>query len=339
MDGFEHRAGFCGDSPVKGKGILLLTASEQLAEQVAGLLRREGLENLRVLDPTALAGENVEEPELVLIDLPMARHDARNACRHLRNRFEPEFVPLLALITGGDSTALPEILAAGFDDAVAMPHGRTELAQRVCALNRLKQRYDDLALANSRLMELSSRDELTGLYNRRHFFECLALEHERAIRYQQPLACIMIDLDEFKPINDNYGHLVGDALFKKAAALFKSIPRRVDVVARYGGDEVVILLPATKPASAEAMAQRLCDTMADNVFEVTGRNFAMTVSVGVATLDPENPVSEDELLARADLALYAAKRAGRNQVRAWSSDLVQTPPPDNHPFTPAEENS
>ena len=306
-----------------GTGFLLLTDSEELAQEVQAILGSEGFTEVQWRKLSGLKDTTrLGEPELVLVEMSGKPEKTSGLARTLKDRFAPVFVPFVGLVTGGRAEAV-RALEAGLDEAVAMPEDRAELGVRVRVMMRLRRQVEELAASNRRLLELSSRDELTGLYNRRHFFECLALEFECAIRYQQPLSCIMVDIDQFKPINDNYGHLVGDALFKKAAALFRGIPRRVDVVARYGGDEVVILLPATRVDAAEVVAGRLCETMAQNQFRISGQDIEMTVSVGVATMDPENPISPDELLRRADLALYAVKRTGRNNVRVWSEALAE----------------
>ena len=200
-----------------GKGFLLLTDSELLAEELRKSLAAEGFSDVQSRPLSSPIDVLVpSEPELVLMDVPPSRQRSVDLMRALRDRFTPAFVPFVGLVTGPRSD-VARALEAGFDEAVLVPEDQAELGARVRVILRLRRQAEELAASNQRLLELVSRDELTGLYNRRYFFECLALEFERAIRYQQPLSCIMADMDQFKPINDNYVHLVGDALFKKAA--------------------------------------------------------------------------------------------------------------------------
>ena len=303
---------------------LVVTASRKLADRILERLRAGGFEGVLTTDyDGAVTSMSAQKPGMVLMEVASVTGPALQLIRIMKSEYVPEFLPVVALVTAGTPGAVPEALSGGADDAVAVETALDELLPRVRALLRIKDSCDYLCLTNRRLMELSTRDELTGLNNRRYFFERLAIEFERAVRYQQPLSCIMLDMDEFKPINDTFGHLVGDALFRRAAALFQSIPRKVDVVARYGGDEVAVLLPATQLESALALGERLRDVMARQKFEIGGRTIAMTVSVGVSVLDPSSPISPDQLISRADLALYAAKHRGKNSICVWSPELEQ----------------
>jgi two-component system cell cycle response regulator len=225
------------------------------------------------------------------------------------------------MLTGGDPASVVRAFDAGADDCIRWPYDTQEMLARVRSMLRIKNLHDELHRVNAQLMELSTRDGLTGLYNRRYLFESLATEVERAVRYQSPLSLLMLDMDDFKPINDRYGHLVGDELFRQAAETFRSIPRRVDVIARYGGDEVAILLPASGIEAALSVAHRVCDTVAQKKFAVGDIRITMTVSLGVACLEARNPITSDELVRRADVALYASKHAGGNRVTAWDVRL------------------
>ena len=259
------------------------------------------------------------KPDLVLIESAGSELGIAELCRAVRQSVEPAFVPVLTL-TGEDPTSVVRGFEAGADDCIHWPYDVGEMLARVRSMLRIKSLYDELRVLNARLTELSTRDGLTGLYNRRYLFEQLAAEVERAVRYQQSLACIMLDMDEFKPINDKYGHLVGDELYRRAADVFRSIPRRVDIVARYGGDEVAVLLPASGVDAAVNVANRLCQAMAKG-FTVGDSEITVTISLGVACLDPRNPITSDELVHRADVALYCSKHAGGNRVTVWQHGM------------------
>ncbi len=166
------------------------------------------------------------------------------------------------------------------------------------------------------VQRLAVTDDLTGLYNRRHFFELAEIEFGRAGRYGHPLAAVFLDLDHFKQMNDTYGHAVGDQVLRVVAARCRDNLRKIDIMGRYGGEEFAALLPENDMDGARNVAERLRRCVADPPVDTDRGRLVVTVSVGVATLD--NKCADLEmLLERADQALYAAKQAGRNQVCVW----------------------
>lgn len=161
-------------------------------------------------------------------------------------------------------------------------------------------------------------DHLTGVANRRAFFEAAELELQRNRRAPRPTALILIDADHLKDVNDRYGHPGGDAVLHALGNLLTRTFRQVDVVARVGGEEFAVLLPSSTLAGAAAVAERLRLSIARQPIVFDGREIACTVSVGVAATDGE-PVSLDTLMKRADSALYAAKANGRNRIECWTA--------------------
>jgi len=175
-----------------------------------------------------------------------------------------------------------------------------------------------LSVANIRLRDalraLSIRDPLTGLYNRRYLEEILDREVRRAIRSQQPLGILMLDLDHFKKFNDTYGHDAGDAVLRETASFLIRSVRAEDVVCRHGGEEFVVILPTADRHAAESRAQRIVSRLRDMVVLHQGRSLGMiTASLGVAAL-PDHGTSPGELLQAADAALYRAKHEGRDRA-------------------------
>lgn len=164
------------------------------------------------------------------------------------------------------------------------------------------------------LRQLSLTDPLTSLANRRAFFESLQTEITRARRHQLDLALIMLDLDHLKTINDTCGHLAGDEALRQVAVRMRQECRQSDLAARYGGDEFVLLLPHTNLEGAYNLAKRLLDDISRVQIE---QKFYLSVSLGVAILSNEDDKQGDQLVARADQALYAAKNAGRGRVVVW----------------------
>jgi diguanylate cyclase (GGDEF)-like protein len=176
------------------------------------------------------------------------------------------------------------------------------------------QVYAELREANLRLEELAVTDDLTQVYNRRFLQERLFVEVARSMRYQIPLSCLMIDIDHFKFVNDNYGHQRGDEVLKDLSLILRESTRKVDLVARYGGEEFIILLPHTPQDGALRKAQALRQEIALHKFAFNGDFLHITVSIGVATFPHPGIESVAELIAVADKALYRAKEKGRNRV-------------------------
>jgi diguanylate cyclase (GGDEF)-like protein len=159
---------------------------------------------------------------------------------------------------------------------------------------------------------MSQQDPLTGIFNRKMFFDELEREVERCSRYGQNLSLIMLDVDFFKEVNDNYGHQAGDRVLIEITNIINSAIRKTDVFARYGGEEFVILMPGTNLSGARDIAERLKDTIADYYFEDCGR---ITCSFGIGEyLETDNI---DSFVHKADIALYLAKEAGRNSVKVF----------------------
>jgi diguanylate cyclase (GGDEF)-like protein/PAS domain S-box-containing protein len=176
-----------------------------------------------------------------------------------------------------------------------------------------------IALENARLFteiqNLALVDSLTGLYNRRGLFELGRIEFIRARRTGRSLSLLMIDIDHFKRINDHFGHDVGDQALQEVALLCNGVSREVDLVGRYGGEELVIILPETDLEGGKKLAERLRESVARTPLSTEQGPLKMTVSIGVAAFDPNVPDLET-LIARADQAMYIAKHKGRNRVAA-----------------------
>lgn len=183
---------------------------------------------------------------------------------------------------------------------------------------QVRARTVELNEANEKLYALAITDPLTGLHNRRHFFELARLEIASAERYQKPLSALMLDLDHFKQVNDTYGHLAGDLVLQAFAQRTLFCVREVDVVGRYGGEEFALLLPDTTLAGAMELAERLRETIGASPVAVEDVSVPITVSVGVTVFPLGSGLSCDKLFDRADQALYTAKEGGRNRVCAYA---------------------
>ena len=193
------------------------------------------------------------------------------------------------------------------------PLGRDQTESLALALDHL-----GLVLSSAYIYrqarEEADVDELTGMYNRRHFSSALRHEMHRVARYGQPLALMMLDLDHFKKVNDTYGHPVGDLVLAETARIIKQELRNTDYSARLGGEEFCAILPATDKKQAMRVAKRVRKAIADHIHTATNGTFSVTVSIGLAYLAQRDTKNSREFMQEADSCLYAAKASGRNRI-------------------------
>jgi len=207
-----------------------------------------------------------------------------------------------------------EVFYLGNSDGDPFLAEEYDLLNAICErLGRIIERFR----SEKMLVKLATTDPLTGLYNRRHFFELAGQEVFHAKRYRHPLACIMFDVDNFKEINDTYGHLFGDKVLNEMVQCCYNIVRKSDIFARYGGDEFVILLPESDDQSGRQLAERLWADFLCRSLQIDNEEVTITLSLGVASMPGNDHLALGILLNRADEALYKAKGKGRNQVASW----------------------
>jgi diguanylate cyclase (GGDEF)-like protein len=197
-----------------------------------------------------------------------------------------------------------------------------ELEQRMLSLQRENL---DLIVKNRTLTEVSSRDTLTGLYNRWYVLEKIDSEINRSLRHGSPMSLLMLDLDHFKRINDTYGHGVGDEVLKSVGQTLRDSCRVYDVPGRYGGEEFCIVLPETRLGNTAVVAERIRTRLAATELRFGDVAVQVTTSIGIAGVDSvpdEGVLSPAALIDRADRALYSAKSLGRNRVEMWAAEVT-----------------
>ncbi len=270
----------------------------------------------------ALSLVKEESPDLLIMDIEMPRMSGHQACRIIKGSKGFPFFPIILVTARSDLQTKVEGLEMGADDYLMKPLNKLELLARVKSMLRLKTLQDDLIATNKklqgindRLQELSMTDPLMEICNRLYFEKRIVYEFQRAERYRTPLALLMLDLDHFKNVNDTYGHLYGDYVLKHTAEVLTASVRQVDIVARYGGEEIVVACPETDGQQSLIVANRIRRNVDEAVYSHEGVESHVTVSIGVAVCPDANIKTAEELLNKADEALYVAKEEGRNCVR------------------------
>ena len=258
-------------------------------------------------DPAEALNACAEEiPDFILVDYLMPKINGIEFIRRLRKQPEFDEVPIVMITAVNERAVLREALEAGANDFLSRPVDEYELRARV--RNMLKLRTRTLAL-----QELAITDPLTDVYNRRHFWDIVDRELNRAHRYNASLSLLLLDADHFKQINDTYGHACGDTALVELCELCNQMIRETDYIGRIGGEEFAICLPQADQQEAVALAERIRQGIEASSLESQGKKVSYTVSIGVTELRAEDH-SADVLIARADSALYNAKEGGRNQV-------------------------
>jgi diguanylate cyclase (GGDEF)-like protein len=255
-----------------------------------------------------------QDVALVLCDIEMPDLDGFNFLKLKMSK--PEFlnIPVIMLTVKDHMEEKLRGLSEGASDYLTKPFEDQELVARVRVHLQIVALQDELKRRNKRLELLSRTDELTGLSNRRHFMERLGSEFVRSQRYRSSVSLVLLDVDHFKRVNDTYGHIVGDQVLVGVADCMTGLLRRCDVAARHGGEEFAMVLPETPESGALVVAERFRETVEEALFESPDVSVRVTVSLGVATYPGGRIETAEDLLRRADQALYAAKNAGRNRV-------------------------
>ena len=245
-----------------------------------------------------------DRPDLVVLGRTLPDMDGLELLPRLKSS-ELDFVPVLVASHRGETSERVRGLQLGADDYIGKPCDPAELLARAKALLRNKQTHDKI-----RKLQVS----LTGLHNRRYLMDRLVQEMQRSDRHGEPLAFAMIDLDGFKPINDQFGHVVGDKVLRAVGNAIAKCVRVSDIAARYGGDEFAVILPQTPPEGAMRVVERMLRTISElSLQDEEGNTCKVTASLGLAYYPADDVESAEDLVHSADGALYGAKRSGKNR--------------------------
>lgn len=273
--------------------------------EVDGYDVRQTTDALEALDLIA-----ADPPDFLITDWDMPSLTGLELCRRVRQLDLPHYVYVL-FVTG--KTGQAEIIAGlegGADDFVTKPVNRGELLARLRAGSRVLD-------VERRLSRQAHTDLLTGIATRRSFIDVCRREFERGRRYNTPYSCVMLDVDYFKRVNDEFGHPSGDIVLQEVARTLMEHCRASDFPCRYGGEEFAVILPETRECDAMIWANRVREAIASREMVFDGRHVRLTASFGVAQRS-DDVQSPDQLINLADQALLVAKKAGRNRVVCYS---------------------
>ena len=257
---------------------------------------------------TALSILEKDEVNLILLDIVMPGMDGYEVCEKLKNNEQTKNIPIIFLTAKTDEDSIEKAFDYGGSDYVTKPFKPKELLARVRTQFKIQKMEKELRL-------LSLMDSMTKLYNRRYFSRISEHTISLARREQKELSIVMIDIDNFKNINDTYGHQVGDDVIIKLADTLMSIQRKSDIVCRYGGEEFVMLLPNTSLENAKLVAENIRKKVEALCVEIPlKKTVEVTISLGISTVNMIDETSIEKSLKRADDALYHAKMNGKNMI-------------------------
>ena len=288
-------------------------AAEQLRDRLPAATQ---LVALRAADACVRLRDRAAD--LLIVVLDESWQEGMRQLAQLRQEAFAAAVPVLALVPRNNPEALVRAFDMGVADCAGLPLDAHEASARIGALLRRKSQADRLTAEARDARHRANTDSVTGLFNRYYLDEQLAAAIAAARKRGSPLTLLMLDIDAFKPVNDRFGHAAGDRALRAVAARLSANVRAIDTIVRYGGDELVVMMPDTDIPTARRIAERLRSIVGETPVpgaDGSADSMQVTVSIGMAALEARDSDGA-ALLARADAALFAAKRAGRNRVEA-----------------------
>jgi len=305
--------------------VLIVENSAFTARRVAAYLEEAGHQPERVhTSGDGLSRAREDDFDLIIVGIDVDGEDGLRLCSQLRSQEESRHVPQLMLLEDTDMPRLAKGLDLGVSDYIVKPLDRGELLARVRTQVRRRRYHERLRMRIRKSVSMAFTDPLTGLFNRRYLTTHLDRKLLDIGQDSKPVSVAIFDVDLFKEVNDTHGHGPGDEVLKLLATVATNNLRSIDLVARYGGEEFVVVMPETPREQAGKIMERLRKRVAQTDFPIDDdrKTLSVTISIGVATTDNPDDMAED-VLERADAALYQAKHAGRNCCVA-AEDSAQT---------------
>jgi len=276
---------------------------------------------------SALEKAAEEHPDVVLVQDKLPGLDGYTLCRRIRGLPGTENARVILMLTDNTPDDRVDALKVGADGYLGPPFDVQEVVAKIEAELREKAIIDDLRKANAALRVTTETlkraaitDPLTTLYNRGYFDQACEREFHRAKRFELELSCVLTDIDNFKELNDTYGHQAGDLVLVTYARLLKKNIRNIDIAARYGGEEFALLLPNTDYEGGWTVAEKIRQEAESHLSVISGKKLEVTASFGVVSFGSSRAETPEQFVRCADAALYLAKKNGRNRVEVYLPD-------------------
>jgi len=254
-------------------------------------------------------------PKLAILDWMMPGLDGVEVCRRLRKSQKEDYVYIIVLTSRNNADDILECMVAGADDYITKPFKTGELKARIFAANRIVDLHEKFIQAQNQLKQQATHDFLTGLWNRSGILNILHKELSRAQRDNTSVTVMIGDLDNFKAVNDSFGHKAGDIVLKEVARRMTTALRPYDGYGRYGGEEFLVVVPCCDITFAEEVAQRIRRAICKGPVIYDEHEITITMSLGATAVLGASPEDSDLIIRAADAALYVAKESGRNRVQ------------------------
>jgi len=253
-------------------------------------------------------------PDLVLLDIMMPDCNGYELCKQLKSNSKTKDIPVMFITVRADEDSIEKAYSVGGIDFISKPFKPKELMMRISTQLKLKKLIDDLEKSKKQLKNLASIDSLTNIYNRRYCMDFSKYIVKDVKNKNTHISIMMLDIDNFKFINDNYGHIGGDKVLIEVAQEIKKFITNIGTVCRYGGEEFIIILPNFDVNEALKIAKKLNKNIENLKVYFNNKIINLTISIGVSYVKIDQELTIDYALKRADEALYRVKNSGKNGV-------------------------
>jgi two-component system, cell cycle response regulator len=265
------------------------------------------------------------KPAIVITDWLMPDLSGLQLCERIRTDFGGRFTYIIMLTGVSEKSKVVKGLQAGADDYMTKPFNAEELAARVDAGRRIVELHREIEAKNLILQQLALTDSLTNLPNRRAIEEWGRRQLTGALRHKFPFWIVMVDVDQFKTVNDTFGHEAGDAVLRSVAEIIRRNSRQCDICGRIGGDEFLLVMTFTDQDGVRTAVERLRQQLEAHRFTFEGREVRVTASIGISGIRQGQDCDFGRLMVQADVALYSAKRLGRNRAEMATPHATPLP--------------
>ncbi|WP_333023606.1 PleD family two-component system response regulator [Wolbachia endosymbiont of Pentidionis agamae] len=301
---------------ISDASILVIDEDILQAKQIRKILERRFKLIEISNDPIASLNEATinKDYDLIISDMQFANFDGLRLCSQLRSKVETRYTPILVLLEDYNKNHLIKALEIGINDYLVVPIDENELIARANSQIKRKRYQSALRMSLFSSMEMSIKDPLTNCFNRRYFDMHLKNIIKDSILKNKELSLMIIDIDYFKQVNDEFGHNAGDELLRQMSKIIYENIRITDLLARFGGEEFIVVMPDTNISNAAEVAQRVCNIIAQESFKLVDITIRKTVSIGVTKALDCDLNNIKAFIERADQCLYKAKNTGRNKV-------------------------